>query len=236
MLSASKRIERLQPCVRSVSDQIRYWKGENNPPRRRSKPRSFTLNKPEGKSEWWIVDGEMHEIGENVPPRERFVIPRDNIPNRRRKQLREQFMRRTRLVIKEAEHEPWCKRYMELYQELRENWERLYWDEGYSKKLANDHANYESAEDDDLDFSPYRGRQPPRVEMKNQGWGSRPDDSWNKVALVRDKFEHDRERRMREKAFAPMNGGNAYPPHHTTPQNQPFDSRRYLSEPDSDSE
>ncbi|CAM8973216.1 unnamed protein product [Rhodiola kirilowii] len=74
MLSASKRIERLQPCVRSVSDQIRYWKGENNPPRRRSKPRSFTLNKPEGKSEWWIVDGEMHEIGENVPPRERFVI------------------------------------------------------------------------------------------------------------------------------------------------------------------
>lgn len=45
---------------------------------------------------------------------------------------------------------------MELYQELRENWERLYWDEGYSKKLAQDHANYESAEDDDQDFSPYR--------------------------------------------------------------------------------
>lgn len=54
------------------------------------------------------------------------------------------------------EHEPWCKKYMELYQELRENWERLYWDEGYSKKIAQDHANYESAEDDDLDFSPYR--------------------------------------------------------------------------------
>jgi len=45
---------------------------------------------------------------------------------------------------------------MELYNELRENWERLYWDEGYSKKLAQDHANYESAEDDDRDFSPYR--------------------------------------------------------------------------------
>lgn len=45
---------------------------------------------------------------------------------------------------------------MELYNELRENWERLYWDEGYSKKLAQDHANYESAEDDDGDFSPYR--------------------------------------------------------------------------------
>uniref|UniRef100_A0A7N0V7X3 Uncharacterized protein n=1 Tax=Kalanchoe fedtschenkoi TaxID=63787 RepID=A0A7N0V7X3_KALFE len=102
MLSLSKRLERLQPCVRSVSDQIRYWKGENNPPKRRPKPRSFTLDKPEGKSEWWIVDGEMHEIGENVPLRERFVIPRNNIPNRRRKQLREQFMRRTRLVLKEA--------------------------------------------------------------------------------------------------------------------------------------
>jgi len=54
------------------------------------------------KSEWWIVDGEMHEIGENVPLRERFVIPRDNIPNKRRKQLREQFMRRTRLVLKDS--------------------------------------------------------------------------------------------------------------------------------------
>lgn len=49
-----------------------------------------------------------------------------------------------------------CKRYMELYQELRENWERLYWDEGYSKKIAQDHANYDSAEDDDKDFNPYR--------------------------------------------------------------------------------
>lgn len=45
---------------------------------------------------------------------------------------------------------------MELYNEMRENWERLYWDEGYSKKLAQDHANYDSAEDDDEDFSPYR--------------------------------------------------------------------------------
>jgi hypothetical protein len=45
---------------------------------------------------------------------------------------------------------------MELYNELRENWERLYWDEGYSKRLALDHANYDSAEDDDQDFSPHR--------------------------------------------------------------------------------
>ncbi|KAK9082674.1 hypothetical protein Scep_029145 [Stephania cephalantha] len=129
------------------------------PERRRRRSRSAaamrSLREAEERSEWWVVDGEMHEIGENVAPRERFVIPRDNLPNRRRKQMREQFMRRTRLVLKESEHEPWCKRYIELYQELRENWERLYWDEGYSKKLAQDHANYESAEDDDLDFSPY---------------------------------------------------------------------------------
>jgi len=45
---------------------------------------------------------------------------------------------------------------MELYNEVRENWERLYWDEGYSKKIARDHANYESAEEDDEDFNPYR--------------------------------------------------------------------------------
>lgn len=56
----------------------------------------------EAQSEWWVVDGEIHEIGDNVPPRERFVIPRDNIPNRRRKQMREQFMRRTRLVLRET--------------------------------------------------------------------------------------------------------------------------------------
>ncbi|KAL2508863.1 putative ovule protein [Forsythia ovata] len=59
------------------------------------------LKKTDDNSDWWVVDGEMHEIGENVPPRERFVIPRENIPNKRRKQLREQFMRRTRLVLKE---------------------------------------------------------------------------------------------------------------------------------------
>lgn len=45
---------------------------------------------------------------------------------------------------------------MELYNELRENWERLYWDEGHSKKIARDHANYESAEEDEEDFNPYR--------------------------------------------------------------------------------
>ncbi|GAB2282410.1 hypothetical protein Dimus_016955 [Dionaea muscipula] len=33
---------------------------------------------------------------------ERFAIPRDNIPNSRRKQLLEQFMRRTRLVLNES--------------------------------------------------------------------------------------------------------------------------------------
>ncbi|MQL71438.1 hypothetical protein Taro_003747 [Colocasia esculenta] len=138
-----------------VSQQLRWWTPRPNSSRGKS-PLRMTPSGGENKSEWWVVDGEMHEVGENVPPRERFVIPRDNLPNKRRKQLREQFMRRTRLVLKETEHEPWCKRYMELYQELRENWERLYWDEGYSKKIAQDHASYESAEDDDLDFSPYR--------------------------------------------------------------------------------
>jgi hypothetical protein len=55
-----------------------------------------------GKSEWWAVDGEMHEIGEGIPRRERFVIPRDNLPTKKRKQMREQFMRRTRLMLKDS--------------------------------------------------------------------------------------------------------------------------------------
>ncbi|KAL5172304.1 hypothetical protein HKD37_16G045083 [Glycine soja] len=155
--------------------------------------------------------GAVGVIGDHVPPRERFVIPRENIPNKRRKQLRDQFMRRTRLVLKESEHDPWCKKYMELYNELRENWERLYWDEGYSKKLAQDHANYESAEDDDGDFSPYRSRRPQSQmeHSKDQNFGrNRQSDNWEKVSLLRDKFEYDRERRMREKAFAPMRGGS----------------------------
>lgn len=194
--SLTKRLDTLNPWLRLA--QLRFARTESGPPRRRSKSPSFSVTKPnKEKSEWWIVDGEMHEIGDHVPPRERFVIPRDNIPNKRRKQLREQFMRRTRLLLKDSvslsltllkpiaccywnfflkkqkhkslviffliflfangkEHEVFCKRYMELYQELRENWERLYWDEGYSKKLAKDHANYDSAEEDDQDFNPYR--------------------------------------------------------------------------------
>lgn len=194
------------------------------------------MRKADDKSEWWAVDGEMHEIGDNVPPRERFVIPRDNIPNKRRKQLREQFMRRTRLVLKESEHEPWCKRYMELYHELRENWERLYWDEGYSKKLAQDHANYESAEDDDQDFSPYRRRQP-QEQMKDQAIGrNRQGDTWDKVSQIRDKFEYDRERRMRDKAFAPMNGGIGFVRDESSSRNQPFEARRYFPEAEDDSD
>ncbi|XP_073007922.1 uncharacterized protein [Typha latifolia] len=185
------------------------------------------------KSEWWAVDGEMHEVGEGVPHRERFVIPRDNLPNKRRKQMREQFMRRTRLVLKDSEHEPWSKRYMELYQELRENWERLYWDEGYSKKIAQDHANYESAEDDELDFSPYRRRQSRSEMNKDQGFGGNPQgDTWERVNQIRDKFEYDRERRMREKAFAPMNMVNNFSPQDSSSRIQPFDARKFFPQSD----
>ncbi|XVF81280.1 hypothetical protein PTKIN_Ptkin15bG0143000 [Pterospermum kingtungense] len=159
MLSISKRLHTLTQCLRCTTHQLRFARTDAAAsPKRRPKASGlpFKNKKAEERSEWWVLDGEMHEIGDHVPPRERFVIPRDNIPNKRRKQLREQFMRRTRLVIKESEHEPWCRRYMELYNELRENWERLYWDEGYSKKIAKDHAKYESSEDDDQDFNPYR--------------------------------------------------------------------------------
>ncbi|XP_047327921.1 uncharacterized protein LOC124931486 [Impatiens glandulifera] len=181
------------------------------------------------KSEWWAVDGEMHEIGENVPLRERFVIPRDNIPNRRRKQLREQFMRRTRLLLKDTEQESWCKNYMGLYQELRENWERIYWDEGYSKKLGQDHSRYDSAEDDNLDFSPYRHRQPDGERAKNQGFvRNTGDDAWEKVSQIRDRFESDREKRMREKAFAPMNKSNDSDSDDSTSINQPYNTQRYF--------
>ncbi|KAL5578706.1 hypothetical protein UlMin_011148 [Ulmus minor] len=84
--------------------------------RHHSKSWALATRKAYEKSEWWVVDGEVHEIGENVP-----------------------------------------LRYMELYQELRENWERLYWDEGYSIELGEDHVKYESLKaDDDEDFSPHR--------------------------------------------------------------------------------
>ncbi|KAM0935797.1 hypothetical protein DsansV1_C27g0196651 [Dioscorea sansibarensis] len=196
---------RPRPSLCSSMQQLRWARANSS---RGKVPFSFTKGAAGGeeKSEWWVLDGEMHEIGDHVPHRERFVIPRDNLPNRRRKQMREQFMRRTRLVLKESEHEPWCKRYMELYQELRENWERLYWDEGYAKKIAHDHANYDSAEDDDLDFSPYRRRRSHEDQNKDQIFdGSKQTNTLDKIGLVRDKFEYDRERRMREKAFAPMN-------------------------------
>ncbi|OMO88227.1 hypothetical protein CCACVL1_08512 [Corchorus capsularis] len=235
MIFLSKRLHTLTQSLRWATHQVRLARTDAASSRRRSKAPGFALKKTQEKSEWWIVDGEMHEIGDHVPPRERFVIPRDNIPNKQRKQLREQFMRRTRLVIKESEHEPWCKRYMELYNELRENWERLYWDEGYSKKIAKDHAKYESAEDDDQDFNPYRSR-PTRPDLiKDQGFGrNRQGNTLEKVNQLRDKFEYDREKRMREKAFAPMNGATASgsSSYGTNSRNQPFDPQRYFSDSD----
>ncbi|GAB2290517.1 hypothetical protein Dimus_024795 [Dionaea muscipula] len=236
MLSlTTRRLRRPHPCLQFAADelQLRFFRTESASARhrRRAKLPGTTMRNDDDKSEWWIVDGEMHEIGDNVPLRERFVIPRDNIPNRRRKQLREQFMRRTRLVLKDTEHEPWCKKYMELYNELRENWERLYWDEGYSKKLASDHANYESAEDDDADFSPYRKSQSYNELMKGPSMGrSRQAETWEKVSQIRDKFEYDREKRMREKAFAPMGRGGAAEVGKPTFKNQPFDMNKYFSE------
>ncbi|KAF3435896.1 hypothetical protein FNV43_RR22988 [Rhamnella rubrinervis] len=291
MLSLAKRLRSYAPSLRAGPDQLRWARTDAGPPRRRTRSSALAMRKTEEKSEWWIVDGEMHEIGDHVPPRERFVIPRDNIPNKRRKQLREQFMRRTRLVLKESEHEPWCKRYMELYQELRENWERLYWDEGYSKKIAQDHANYES-EDDDQDFSPYRNQRsnterrkyqegmkfldkfsfvspfitcqicldlkdcrmfscsldcynlfmPDAITKLNgfylQDWssGNRQGDTWERVNQIRDKFEFDREKRMRDKAFAPMHGGPVSDLRDLSSQNRPIDAERYFSESESESE
>lgn len=111
MLSLARRLHhRSNPCLHQAAGathQLRHARtaagAASSPPIRRRRPRlASALKKADDKSEWWAVDGEMHEIGENVPLRERFVIPRDNIPNKRRKQLRDQFMRRTRLVIKES--------------------------------------------------------------------------------------------------------------------------------------
>lgn len=257
MLSLAKRLQASPQCLWAVAHQLRWFRSDTDPPRPRSRSLARAKKRAEGKSEWWIVDGEMHEIGDHVPPRERFILPRDNVPNKRRKQLREQFMRRTRLVIKESEHEPWCKTYMELYEELRENWERLYWDEGYSKKLGEDHANYESAEDDDEDFSPYRSRPSNSERMKDRsfvrpqganwekdrGFVSRQGDNWDKgfvrpqgdnwekVSLIRDKFEYDRQKRMREKAFAPMHDDitSNLP---DSNRNRPFDVQRYFPQND----
>ncbi|XP_023550143.1 uncharacterized protein LOC111808422 [Cucurbita pepo subsp. pepo] len=233
MLSFTRRFRTLSSSLCSKSHQFRSVRTDAGPPKRRSKPNAFAAKKLDEKSEWWAVDGEMHEIGDNVPLRERFVIPRENIPNRRRKQLRDQFMRRTRLVLKESEHEPWCKKYMELYQELRENWERLYWDEGYSKKHAQEHTNYESA--DDEDFSPYRNRQFSADRSKEQDFRrNMQGGNWEKVSQIRDKFEYDREKRMRERAFAPMHGTPASVSQDSRRQRTDAQQQRYFSESDSD--
>ncbi|XP_051134243.1 uncharacterized protein LOC127253622 [Andrographis paniculata] len=238
MLSLVRRIQGTHRILPFSALQLRHARtdggsGSLKPraPRRSKFSPSAMLRKTEEKSEWWVVDGEMHEIGDHVPLRERFVIPRDNVPNKRRKQLREQFMRRTRLVLKESEHEPWCKRYMELYNELRENWERLYWDEGYSKRLGLDHANYDSPEEEDEDFNPYRTPQP-RAEQTKDDIVGRNRESWEKGFQIRDKFEYDRERRMREKAFAPMNGGNEFEMDRPVSKHDPLDITRYISESD----
>ncbi|RVW34392.1 hypothetical protein CK203_092170 [Vitis vinifera] len=86
-------------------------------------------------------------------------------------------------------------------------------------------------------------------------------DSWERVSQIRDKFEYDRERRMREKgihhtpilgkeplrmvwkphgngtvdgAFAPMTGGMAPGSHQSVSRNQRFDTQRYFSQSESE--
>lgn len=218
----------IRRCREDIFQQIRWM--AMRPNSSRGKVPLALAGIKEGKSEWWVVDGDIHEIGDNVPPRERFAIPRDNLPNRRRKQMREQFMRRTRLVLRETEHEPWCKMYMEQYQELRENWEKLYWDEGYAKKIAKDRANYESAEEDDQDFSPYRRRRSfvDHRPQDQENVGLRHDDASQQVRQIRDKFEYDRERRMRDKAFAPMNNDDNFNMHRPSSAFEPFDAKKFF--------
>ncbi|RXH97974.1 hypothetical protein DVH24_010299 [Malus domestica] len=75
----------------------------------------------------------------------------------------------------------------------------------------------------------------------DNGFGSRQGDTWEKVNQIRDKFEYDRERRMREKAFAPMSGeapsnfhdmNSPRQPdlHDMNSRRQPFDAQRYFSD------
>ncbi|KAG5586476.1 hypothetical protein H5410_046910 [Solanum commersonii] len=75
------------------------------------------------------------------------------------------------------------------------------------------------------------------ILLGEQGAGTgrnRQGDNWEKVSLIRDKFEYDRERRMREKAFAPMSASNNIGMDYSTPKYQASDSRRYISDSDSD--
>ncbi|PQQ13804.1 uncharacterized protein Pyn_00048 [Prunus yedoensis var. nudiflora] len=69
----------------------------------------------------------------------------------------------------------------------------------------------------------------------DNGFGNRQGDTWEKVNQIRDKFEYDRERRMREKAFAPMSGERASSNFHDmNSRRQPFDTHRYF--PDNERE
>ncbi|MCD7458815.1 hypothetical protein HAX54_039281 [Datura stramonium] len=77
------------------------------------------------------------------------------------------------------------------------------------------------------------GRSRPRKEQGGTG-RNRQGDNWEKVSLIRDKFEYDRERRMREKAFAPMSEANNISVDYSTSMYQAFDTQRYISDSDSD--
>ncbi|EHA8589308.1 hypothetical protein COCNU_scaffold008995G000010 [Cocos nucifera] len=114
-------VRRQSPAFLQLQWQHQQQRWARTGPSSRGQRAAAAAAKGEGKSEWWVVDGEMHEIGEHVPHRERFVIPRDNLPNKRRKQLREQFMRRTRLVLKDSVRAPPSIPYPELSQEPKED-------------------------------------------------------------------------------------------------------------------
>ncbi|KAF9620545.1 hypothetical protein IFM89_013210 [Coptis chinensis] len=73
-------------------------------------------------------------------------------------------------------------------------------------------------------------------QVKDQGFqgGSRNGDTWEKVDRIRDKFEYDKERRMSEKAFAPMHRGTSFNYSESDSRIQPFDAHKYFPESESD--
>ncbi|KAL8250047.1 hypothetical protein R6Q59_033740 [Mikania micrantha] len=69
-------------------------------------------------------------------------------------------------------------------------------------------------------------RQPYTQETHNHTFGrNRKEDTMNKLGMIRDKFEFDRERRMRDKAFAPMR----FTEPDASSRNQSFDAIHFSS-------
>ncbi|KAJ7521259.1 hypothetical protein O6H91_19G044100 [Diphasiastrum complanatum] len=77
--------------------------------------------------QWWIIDGEIYPIGPNLRPQIVSPNPVHPISKKQRQLVRAKHLSRVR-ITEAGSQETFWRRYMESFQQTRNEWEKLAWD------------------------------------------------------------------------------------------------------------